>query len=300
MTQLFQRRVLLSLSEADASAVFQETIRMSTEPRPRKITFKGTKTWKKTPNTCEIEVYNLSDDLRAGITRSKTPTLKLAAGYQGDDNLTQIFYGQAIYSKHEVKGADIITTISTTDGGTKKQTGRIHVTFAPGTSTSTVLRRIVQEFGIKPGNVDQVAKELDAGVRATIYSAGVTISGSAADELGHLCRSTGYDYSIQDGALQMLKIGAAASNFAVELNEDTGLVGSPTISNKGVVTGVCLIFKAGIGLDLTPGRVVNITSRFLSGRYVLAKCEFNGDTHTEDWFCHFEAVANKADFGKVS
>lgn len=298
--ELRGRRLLCSVSSNDPFGAFSETARLSTDPLQRRITFKATKTWKKTPNTCELEVYNLSEDLRALITRTKTPTVKLAAGYGGDDNLSEIFYGQAIYSKNEIKGADIVTTISTTDGGEQKQKARIHVTFGPGTSTGAVLRRIAQELGVKAGNVDQVARDLDAGLKASIYSAGVTISGSAADELGHLCRSTGYDYSIQSGALQILKIGQSLDSFAVDLNEDSGLLNSPTISNKGVVTGQCLIFKAGVGLDLTPGRVVNITSEFLSGRFILAKCEFSGDNWDQDWYCNFEAVAKTSDFAKVT
>lgn len=301
MSQLFGRRLLLSMSIADPSNAFEETIRLSTEPLPRRITFKGTKTWKPAPNTCEIEVYNLSPELRAAVMHAKTPTLKLAAGYGADNNLTQIFYGQTIYAKHEIKAnsADIITTISTTDGGEKKQQARIHVSFGPGTSTSVVLRRIVQELGIKPGNIDLAAKEIDKGILSNLYASGITISGSAAEELGHVCRSVGYDYSIQDGALQMLKLGTARDQFAIVLNADSGLVNSPTIDNKGVVTGQCLLFKAGAGLDLTPGRLIKIESEFLSGQYILARCEFSGDNYSEDWYCNFEAVAKKSDLAKV-
>ncbi len=300
MTQLFQRKLLCSVSFNDPSASFSETMRLSTDP-PRRISFKSTKTWKQEPNTCELEVYNLSPDMQAQLVEAKTPTIKLAAGYGTDENLTQVFYGQAIYVKHEIqaKSADIVTTISTTDGGEKKQQGRIHVTFAPGTPTSTVLRRIVQELGIKPGNVDRVAKDLDSGIKATLYAEGVTISGSAADELGHLCRSTGYDYSIQDGTLQMLKLGESRDDFEVELNPGSGLINSPSIDNKGVVSGTCLIFKAGVGLDLVPGRRIHLTSRFLSGHYIIAKTEMSGDNFADDWYCNFQAVAKRGQFGLV-
>jgi len=308
MPELRTRRLLCEVQFDDPFAVpgdgatFSNRLRVSTDPLQRRISFKATKTWKPEPNTCELEIYNLSPDQRSAISAAKTPTIKLAAGYGGDENLTQIFYGQAIYSKHEIKpgSGDVITTISTTDGGSKKQTGRIHVSFGPGTATSTVLRRIIQELGIKSGNIDQVIRDLDAGIRATIYSQGVTISGSAADELGHLCRSCGYDYSIQDGALQMLKIGKAVAGTAIKLNDRSGLIGSPSISNKGVVAGQCLIFKPGTGLDLVPGRLIDLHSEFLSGIYILAKCDFSGDNYADDWYCNFEAVARKADFGKVT
>jgi hypothetical protein len=299
MPVLSGRRLLCSVSFNDAAAVFSETMRLSTDPIQRRISGKATKTWKQEPNTCNLEVYNLSSDMRAQLSAAKTPTIKLAAGYGADANLTQIFYGQAIFVKHEIKDADIITTLSTTDGGKKKQTARIHVSFGPGTPTSQVLRRIVQELGIKPGNVDTVARDLDKGIKASIYAEGVTISGSAADELGHLCRSVGYDYSIQDGAMQLLKIGQAKSDVAVVLDNDSGLIGSPSISNDGVVNGQCLIFKAGAGLDLVPGRRIDLRSEFLKGFFILAKCEFSFDNYADDWYCNFEAVAKKGDFQLV-
>jgi hypothetical protein len=84
------------------------------------------------------------------------------------------------------------------------------------------------------------------------------------------------------------------------LDSSSGLIGSPSISNKGVVKGRCLIFKAGAGLDLVPGRRIKLKSRFLGGSFILAKCELKGDTHAEDWFCDFEAVGKKADFKLVT
>jgi hypothetical protein len=301
MSQLFGRRLDCSVSFNDLKDTFSETMKLSTDPLQRRIKFSSSKSWKQEPNTCEIVVYNLSPSQRAQLSQAKTPTLKLAAGYGADNNLTQVFYGQAIYVKHEIPdhSGDIITTVSTTDGGEQKQKARINVSFGPGTKTSQVLRRIVQELGIKPGNIERVVKDLDAGIKATIYSAGVTISGSAGDELGHLCRSVGYDYSIQDGQLQMLKLGTARDDFEVVLNKGSGLIGSPSISNKGVVSGTCLIFKAGAGLDLVPGRRLRIESEFLKGSFIIAKTEMKGDNFAEDWYCDFEAVAKKGDFSLV-
>jgi hypothetical protein len=308
MSQLFGRRLLCSVSFNDPKGVFSETMRLSTDPIQRRIKFDSTKSWKQEPNTCDLTVYNLSPDMRAQLSLTKTPTIKLAAGYGGDENLTQIFYGQAIYVKHEIpdNSGDIITTISTTDGGEQKQKSRIQVSFGPNTRTSQVLQRIVQELGIKPGNLDKVVHDLDAGIKASIFSAGITISGNAGDELGHLCRSVGYDYSIQDGQLQMLKLGTARDDFEVVLSsgagasrESTGLIGSPSISNKGVVSGTCLIFKAGAGLDLVPGRRIRIDAEFLRGSFIIAKTQMKADNFADEWYCDFEAVAKKGDFQLV-
>jgi hypothetical protein len=286
--RLFKRHVALEV----------DTIKVSPDLR---IRFRSTKTYKPEPNTAEVKIYNLSPEHRAQLSKIKSPILKLAAGYgAGDEGLTQLFYGTAIYVKHEIEGADIITTVSTTDGGEQKQTARVNLTFGPNTKTGTVLKRIAATLGLKPGNVDKIARQIDASAKAEIYSQGCAPCGSSAAELGHLLRSCGYEWSIQDQTIAIRKIGTASEGFAVELSPETGLIESPSISNKGVCSGTCLLFKAGAGLDLVPGRLIRIASEFVSGQFVLAKTESIGDNYADDWYCNFQAVTRKGEFAKVS
>jgi len=289
MASLIKRRIEL---EVDTIAVNPEL----------RISGKATKTYKPEPNTCEVKVYGLSPEHRAQLTQVKTPLVKLAAGYgTGREGMTQLFYGKVLFVSHEVLPAtgDIVTTLSTTDGGVKKQSSRVNINFGPKTKTSDVLRRIVQALGLNPGNSDKVGKLLDAGKSANLFVDGAVVSGSAANELSHLLRSCGYEWSIQDETLQLRKIGAAADGFAIELNPSTGLIGSPAISNKGVLSGQCLLFKAGAGLDLVPGRLARVSSAFVSGQFILAKTDFDFDNYSDQWYCNFQAVTKKGDLPKI-
>lgn len=288
MTQLFRRYVKLSV----------DTLAVSPELR---IKFKAVKSYKPTCNECTVEIYGLSPEHRSELSRVKSPIIRLAAGYgKGDTGLTQLFYGHAIHVKHEIVGADIITTVSTTDGGEKKQKARVNISFGPGTKTGTVLQQIARALGLNPGNVDTIAREINLTAKADIYSEGTVVSGSAANELGHLCRSCGYDWSIQDETIQIRKIGQAAEKFSVELSPNTGLIDSPSLSSKGVLSGTCLLFKAGVGLDLVPGRLIHLDSAFVKGQFILAKTESSGDNYADEWFCQFEAVVKAGDFVKVT
>lgn len=274
-----------------------DTIAVSPDLR---VTFKAVKSYKPDVNTCEVSIFNLSPNQRTQLSRVKSPLVKLAAGYgDGSAGLTQIFYGHAIHVYHEIKGADIISTISTTDGGKAKQTARVNIAFDRNTKTATVLRRIAAATGLGLGNVNKIADEIAKSAKAEIYAGGTLISGSACSELGHLLRSCGYEWSIQDETIQIRKVGQAAEGFAVRLTPETGLIGSPSISSKGVCSGTCLLFKAGSGLDLVPGRLINIESAFVNGQFILAKCELAGDSHSDEWFCRFEAVTRKGDFSNV-
>lgn len=290
MPTLIERRVALSIGD------------LKVHPGHH-ITFKAKKNYKPSANNfCEVKIDNLSPEQRTAITKSKTPLVRLAAGYGDDDSgLTQLFFGNSIFHKHEINGdtADVTTTLSTTDGGTEKQTARINVSFGKGTSTGQVIKRIVQALGLNAGNSDKIAREIDASLKANIFIEGAMISGAAADELTHVCRSCGYDWSVQDRTVQIRKFGDSADKFAIELSPDTGLIGSPSMSGKGVVSGRCLIFKAGAGLDLTPGRLLRIDSAYVKGQYILASAEFDADNYVQNWYCDFEAVATKAELAKI-
>lgn len=246
------------------------------------VTFKAVKTLKPDPNTCDVSVWNLNADHRAAITKATRPVVSLAAGYGTD--LTQLFLGQTIHSEHNRRNADIVTTLSTSDGGEKKQKSRVNVSFGAHAQPADVLRAITKALGLKPGNTATAIAKLSKGLPANMYLEGTTLSGNAGRELDALCRSAGLEWSIQDGALQFLDLNTSLSKFAIVLSPSSGLVGSPSINSKGIVTGQALIVK-----DMLPGRQVRIESEFLNTRARLTKCTYSGDTHSGDWTVDFEA-----------
>jgi hypothetical protein len=289
MTTLVKRRIELTVG----------TIKVSPEKR---IAGKVSKSYKPEPNTCEVSIWNLSPDQRAALSDQKTPVVKLAAGYgSGTSGLLQLFYGEALHVTHEIQemNGDIVTTIANTDSGEKKQKARAVLSFGKNTKTSTVLKRLADALGVGAGNVSTIAAQIDSGAQGSMYASGASFSGSAADEISHLLRSCGYDWSIQDGCISIRKQGAPIDTFAIELDPTSGLIGSPSISNKGICSGTSLIFKGEGGLDMLPGKLIHITSEFVKGQFILAKCEYDFDNYVEPWFVRFEAVSKKGDLAKV-
>ena len=246
-----------------------------------RVAFKACKTLKPEPNTCEVSIWNLNSDHRAALTKVKHPVVQLSAGYKNDT--TQVFYGQAVHVLHERKGPDIITTVSTSDGGPKMQKARVKQSFGPGAKAGDVLRAIVKTLEVKAGNLDATVRKLNSGKAASIYIEGVTLSGHAPYELTALCKSAGLEWSIQDGVLQILDVGKTAATFATVLDEDL-LLSTPSLSDKNVVESMTFLQK-----DFLPGRQVQIKSEFVKGAFRLEKCEYSGDTHADDWFVKFEA-----------
>jgi hypothetical protein len=239
----------------------------------------------KEPNSCDLQIYNLSPEHRQALTSVARPVVSIVAGYK--DDRTSLFYGQTIHVAHERKGGDIVTTISTTDGGDKAAKSRVKLSFGPRTKTGDVLRALVKALGLKVGNVEQVARQLNAGERANLYVQGVSLQGYAAPELSALCKSAGLEWSIQDGAVQLLGLGAASGKFAVVLTEDL-LKRTPSLSPKGIVSARTFIQN-----DFLPGRQVQIRSEFVNGAFRLEKCEYDFDTHGDAWDVEFEAKGPK-------
>lgn len=250
------------------------------------LTFKIEKTLKPDPNTAEITIDGLTNEHRESISAKKAPLVRLAVGYK--DSLTQIFYGSLIHVSHEMTDATIRTTLSTGDGIEQYRKARIFASFGPKTSTAIVMQALLKNLGLKRGNADKFITTLKTGVKADIYLSGAAFAGSAAQELTHLTRSAGLDWSIQDGAIQIVDKNKAIDKFAILLEssagKNTGLIGSPSISNKGVCSGKCLIQP-----DMYPGRQIEVKARFVQGRFRLEKVSYNGDTEGQDWYCEFEA-----------
>lgn len=248
-----------------------------------RIAAKVTRSLKPSANVATVTIYNLNESHRRALTKVAKPAVALTAGYNGQ--LTRIFVGQAIHVLHERKGPDIITSISTTDSGGDSQTSRKHISFPKGIKPGDVLKTLVTALGVKPGNLNRAIALVNAGKAASIYAEGVSISGHVPTEITALCRSCGLEWSIQDGAVQFLEVGKALDSEAIVLDK-TLLIGSPSISNKGVAEGTTFLQK-----DFSPGRQVQIAHPFVSGIFRLEKCDYQLDSYTNDWIVHFETKA---------
>lgn len=235
------------------------------------------------PNTCELKIFNLSEATRHLLSTPKKLVLRLEAGYPGA--VAQLFLGE-VRSAHSYKeGSDVITEVSTGDSEKELQTSRIALSIGPKVPSNVALTAIARSLGVGLGNVPIAAAKLAAKGQA-FFGPGTAIYGHAAEMLTDFCRSADLDWWIDDGVLVIVDRGKALEGLAVLLASDTGLVGSPTIDNKGLVTA-----KALIQPDLRPGHKVAFDTLTLkaSQGYVIHECEYTGDTAGTDWYVKFQA-----------
>lgn len=245
--------------------------------------FKVKKNLKPEANTCELVLYNLSPNSRRLLETPQKLILRLEAGYP--DQVAQLFLGEVRAATSVREGADIVTTVSTGDSEKEMQSAHLALSIGPKVPVGVALTAIARALGVGPGNVGVVAAKLAAKGVAP-FGPGSAIFGYAADVLTDICRSADLEWSIQDGVLQILDRGKALEGMAVLLSPSTGLIGSPTIDHKGIVT-----FKALIQPDLRPGHKVTFDTRALkvTQGYRIQECEYVGDTSGQDWYVNGKA-----------
>lgn len=245
--------------------------------------FSAKKSLKPEPNTCEIKVYNLAPETRRVLELSKKLVVRLEAGYP--DAIAQIYLGEVRSAHSTREGADIVTELSAGDSEQELATTRLNLTLGPKIPAGQALTAIVEALGVGRGNVDQVAAKLSASGKA-LFGPGTALSGNAARMLTDICRSADLEWSVQDGVIQILDRAKALEDTAVELGPSTGLIGSPTIDAKGVVSVTALLQP-----DLRPGRKIVLESEALRGGYRVDDCEYVGDTRGQEWYARIHAKA---------
>lgn len=235
----------------------------------------------KTPNTCELKIWNLNADHRKYLQELERVYVSIEAGYASGTSL--LFRGDLRDASSARDSADWVTTV-TSDSGRTARKRRIAKAFAPGSSVGDVLNTAAKAMGLRLGNSAQrVVNAKIAGTQASTYFNGYALAGAIEDEVDRIARSCGLEWSVQDDELQFLDFGDPLSQLAVKLTPQTGLIGSPEPGNKGLVEVQCLIVP-----DLYPGRRVEVQSEHVRGFYRVETTKHTGTTFGKEWYCNME------------
>lgn len=252
-----------------------------------RITFKIEKDSKPEPNKATVSVYNLNDESRAKVQK-KDAAIVLQAGYP--DTIAQIFSGTVSKVANVREGADWITKIITGDGEKQYRTARVSESFNAGATIQEVAKKLIGKIGLKEGNAITELSKGDFSRGLQDFANGKAVNGLGSKELGRLLKSVGYDYSIQDGALQILKPNQSSKLQTVELNSGTGLIGSPEFgeTGEGAKKTVTLRATSLLNPKYVPGGKVHLQSQTKSGYFYITKVSHEGDSFGGSWYSKLE------------
>ena len=243
-----------------------------------RVQFAVKRTSRSKPNPAEITITGLSKATREAISQRLTP-VRLVAGYSGTAG--QIFSGQLDSVEIGREGTDWTTKIHASDGrgAWRSYTGNA---WRGGTPWATVVQQLADSMGLA---VPPSAVQAISGSARGPY----TVSGYAWREMDLLMATLGLQWSIQDGALQVVQADKATDQSVVLLTPQSGLVGvvrftDPKISRVGKKR--TLRKRSAIELDallqpeFTPGRYVRIESAVCTGDYRIDSVDHHGDSHS--------------------
>lgn len=234
------------------------------------------KTLKREPNTCSLKVWNLAPATRAKLTNPKKSIVRIEAGY--GKKLSQVYLGEVrAMMPGEVQGADIVSELTSGDGEKAMMSAHLAIPLGAKVSNGDALKAIAKALGVGIGNVPAIAAKL-AAVGRVVFPRGTVLVGNVARQLDDFCRGAGLEWSIQDGALQVLDSGAALDRFPYILSADSGLIGSPKLGSDGKVSAETLMLP-----ELRPGLRVQFQTLEVKGLYRLIETQCNGETHGQTW-----------------
>ena len=294
MSELFNREI-----EINAGGLRIANRSLTGESKPiLRVVFRVEKNLQRDPNTAELTIYNLGKESRVALGEQdpnqiairKTITTTILAGYYGNTDL--IFTGDLEYGVSKRLGNEWITSLQSADGGKQLRSSRINVSFNSSTLLNDVLKTGAEALGVGLGNITQELAKGAPRSSAQEYVKGLVLSGQASTELDKIIRRAGFNWSVQDGQIQLIRPGGVLNpNDAILLKQGTGLIGVPEIGDKGIINARSLLQP-----DLTPGKKIQIQSGLRSnGQYNIDaffrvdKSVITGDTWGGDWYSDVEA-----------
>lgn len=219
----------------------------------------------------EIIIYNLTDSTIGHIKYNHGVTI--TAGYGND--LGIIFKGRVSKVKTSWNGLDKVTTVYALDSDDLEEKDIAEIAFSENTNASTILKSLLDKTNLPIAAFDPK--------NDYTYEDSVTVSGGLLENIKKYSDECGVSTFINKGKIysQYIKNG---DTIGFTLNEDTGLIGSPTAgveeTNTEGGTKVTNYLEVEMLLQhrVTTGVQIKVASRQynITGRVIEGEHSYNG------------------------
>jgi hypothetical protein len=247
------------------------------------VTFEVTKSTGKEANKANIQITNLESGKQGEWLKQRDLRVRLFAGWRGrsGDGQPQLIFEGRIGKRGVLivpQPPNELTVLECLDdlprsAGSGRATFNWH--FEGGTTNRQILDQIIREARLRRGFIAELPLQT--------YKTGVTFMGTTSKALTKLLRPAGLGWSIQDGRLQVSERGKPSGVRAPRLSATSGLLDSPTRTDKGINA------KSFLNSNIVPGGALFIESRFITGIYRARNVTHRGDFRGSEWSTQFEA-----------
>lgn len=273
-TQLFDRKIEVSIGESGKTGFLYRDLR---------IGFKVEKSLSDKPNKATVKIYNLAINNRSQVEKTNNAVV-IKAGY--GQEIDNIFSGDVSKAFTEQDKTDFITTIESGDGEIAYKTSVIEKSYSKGTDLKSVFSDLINQTGLQIGDISGVVNEK--------LLSGLSLSGSVRDQISILSERQNSEWSIQDGAVQIISKGTATKESAILISATTGMIGIPKKRFEKDTSGK----DKELGIEVTsllngkikPGRLIRVESKLISGDFKVQKVIHEGDNYAQEYYSKIEAV----------
>jgi hypothetical protein len=266
-----------------------------------RVVFTVEQTLRGPPNTANIQIYNLNPT-NEGKVKKEFDEVVLDCGYRGNTRI--IFRGGIRFPTHYRDGTDWITEIQAADGDKAYTEAHIYVALKAGQTPLDAVKAVLEE-------VNKITNEIRLGyveLSPTTYLRGKVLAGPVRRVLDQIARDNAAAWSITNGTLNIVKADSVLPGVAVVVNGQTGMLGAPEVSGKGIkvrmelqpwllTNGVLVLDNNNIkvqaiqqyasGPKVKEKKLVRLDP---DGRYKVYKLRHQGDTRGPDWYTEAETV----------
>lgn len=202
-------------------------------------------------SSADVTVYNLADTSRSALAEAGA---WVAIDAIRDGVSARLFVGDVSGLSSEVTGRNIATTfaLDSASGGLSK---RVSVGYGPNTSLRSIAGELASAAGLPLASYA-------AQLAPVALGAGWSFRGTVAEALRDACESTDTQWRIVNGGLYVEPQGGERVETGRLFRADSGLIGSPRITEAGGIELVVLL-----DTGLAPGSFFQVESRLISGAY---------------------------------
>ena len=249
------------------------------QPTALRINFSVEKADTEAPNTARISLWNLSPESIA-ILNEEDCFVKLRAGY--GTNMPLVLKGTITYIHTVMDFADRETVIEIADGRVELRDTYVALSYSGVVSGKDIIEDTAGQMGI--------AVTFSYNAEFHDFPNGFSFVGPARVALDKGCDSSGLQWQIQDGVLQVHMTRDTMTREVYLLSADTGLIGIPKKvtygedgTEEGIQTGweVTYLLNGAIGI----ADYVRLESKIVTGQFRVKSVKLDGDNIQGDWMC---------------
>lgn len=280
---------------------------------PMRVTFDINKDDSKNPNRSRIRVFNLSNETRERLRKPDVRCI-FKAGYGEEDGPQEVYQGDVTFVFDRKEGPNIITEIQLGEGAKAIRDIMVTLSYEKDVNSKKILQDLASKL--------KMSLNMPNDVPARNWQNGLAYHGAARVALDKVCAATGLSWSVQRGALQIIRSGGNTNRTVYDIATDSGLVGSPERLRKGsqeVITDEDDPKKKAekekqrsrqfvtaeqeedgwrirslLLPTLVPGDRVKVSSISVNGVFTIREHRLVGDTYGSDWISELRIIEPKA------